>query len=366
MFERRQSNISKRKEVDLDFEEDSPEFHFSREHRGFGEEVHELDFHHEFGVHGDFILVGHGEQTNNKCGKFKKHMGCPNIEAHNQARHFTPNLEKDSVFVKPIYHSCDKPTCPICFKYGWAVRQATRMETRLREASKKLGLIEHIVASIPVELYGLSLEALREKAVEILANRGIIGGSMIFHGFRYANRREAKKKGVPFGWRWNPHFHVLGFVGGEGYGKCRCCKGADCYACQGFEGVTMREHKKDSWIVKVLEKRKTVGGTCWYQLNHCSIRRGGKKSHAATWFGVCSYRKMKLTNGEKDVGIKHRCPICNSELVHLRYLGAISELPLITRRGEMLPMFGASGEPLWEVVVEEKQRRYSGAYESPI
>jgi hypothetical protein len=161
------------------------------------------------------------------------------------------------------------------------------------------------------------------------------------------------KKGVPFGWRWNPHFHVLGFVGGEGYGKCRSCKGADCYKCKGFEGVTRTENKKDGWLVKVLEKRKTVGGTCWYQLNHCSIRRGSKKSHAATWFGVCSYRKLKLING-MDVGIKHTCPICNSELVRIRYLGDFSKLAPITRRGEIVNMFGSNGELLWEIVVERK------------
>jgi hypothetical protein len=125
------------------------------------------------------------------------------------------------------------------------------------------------------------------------------------------------------------------------------------------------ENKKDGWLVKVLEKRKTVGGTCWYQLNHCSIRRGGKKSHAATWFGVCSYRKLKLLNG-KDVGIHHKCPICNAELVRVRYLGDFTELGPISRRGEKRAMFGFDGKPLWEVVAESKHRRYSGSYESPI
>jgi len=237
--------------------------------------------------------------------------------------------------------------------YGWAVRQATRMEARLKEASKRFGLIEHIVASVPLYEYALSLEALRKRAVEIMANRGIIGGSMIFHAFRYRNRRVARKTGLPIGWYWNPHFHVLGFVGGEGYGKCRRCKGGDCYACKGFEGVTRLENKKDGWIVKVLEKRKTVGGTAWYQLNHASIRRSGsKKSHAATWFGVCSYRKLKLIKG-KDVGIKHKCPICGGDLVRVRYRGLFSEIS-VSRRGEILSMFDADGKPLWEVVAERK------------
>jgi hypothetical protein len=130
----------------------------------------------EFWRYGDNELVGHGEQTNEKCGTFKKFMGCLNVEAHNASRWFNPNLRKDSVFIKSVYHSCDKPTCPKCFKYGWAVREASRMEKRLQEASHSYGLVEHIVASVPAELYGLSLEALRKIAVKILANRGVIGG----------------------------------------------------------------------------------------------------------------------------------------------------------------------------------------------
>jgi hypothetical protein len=307
----------------------------------------------EFWSYGEYELVGHGKQTNAECGKFKRFDGCLNIEAHNTARWFTPYLKKDSVFVRSIYHSCDKPTCPKCFKYGWAVRQATRMENRLNEASKRFGIVEHIVASVPHKEYALSLEALRQRSVKILANRGIIGGSMIFHAFRYRNRHVARKTSLPIGWYWNPHFHVLGFVGGEGYGKCRHCKGGNCYACKGFEGVTRSENKKDGWIVKVLEKRKTVGGTAWYQLNHASIRRSGsKKSHAATWFGVCSYRKLKLING-KDVGIKHKCPICGGDLVRVRYLGVFSEIS-VSRRGEILSMFDDDGKPLWEVVASRK------------
>ena len=318
----------------------------------------EPEVHNEFWSYGEYELVGHGKQTNEKCGTFNKFMGCLKVDLHNQVRWYFQDLEKDAVFVKPIYHSCDKPTCPICYKHGWSVREAGRMEKRLLEASKRLGLIEHIVVSAPTKEHGLSLEQLRQSALRIMANRGIIGGSMIFHGFRYRNRYVARKTGLPQGWYWNPHFHVLGFIGGEGYGKCRTCKFqldktfAECRACKGFEGITRNEYEKDGWIVKVLEKRKTVGGTCWYQLNHCSIRRGSKKSHAVTWFGACSYRKLKLINGE-DVGVKHKCPICACDLVRVRYLGDFSAL-MISRRGETLNMYGDDGAPLWEVVVGKK------------
>jgi hypothetical protein len=81
-------------------------------------------------------------------------------------------------------------------------------------------------------------------------------------------------------------------------------------------------------------------------------RSGSKKSHAATWFGVCSYRKLKLING-KDVGIKHKCPICACDLVRVRYLGVFSEVS-VSRRGEILSMVDDDGKPLWEVVFSRK------------
>jgi hypothetical protein len=67
----------------------------------------------------------------------------------------------------------------------------------------------------------------------------------------------------------------------------------------------------------VLGKRKTVFGTAWYQLNHSSIKVGVRRFHVCTWFGVCSYRRLKVTVEKKKV----LCPICSEELVKLRYLG---------------------------------------------
>lgn len=318
--------------------------------------------------HGDYWMVGSNpEPTNPECSTFKKFMGCLNVEAHNAVRLLMPNVSKDSIFVKSVYHSCDNPLCPKCYKYGWATREAGRIEFRLKEASKRFGLIEHIVDSIPNADYGLSLEDLRKKTVRILKARGIIGGCLIFHAFRYHRRNEMYVGEKPH-WFFSPHFHILGFIGGEGYGKCRNCafnpvrvhNWDRCKCCDGFEGLTRKLYEKEGGrsgsghIVKVLGKRKTVGGTAFYQLNHASVRRGvnSKKSHVATWFGVCSYRKLKLINGS-DVGIKHKCSICGKDLVRLRYLGVFSEIS-ISRRGEIMPMFDADGKPLWEIVVSRK------------
>jgi hypothetical protein len=316
----------------------------------------------------DYFLVGSNpEPTNPDCGTFWKFMGCPDVKAHNAVRLLMPNVPKDSILVKSVYRSCDNPLCPKCYKYGYSVREAGRIESRLKEASKRFGLVEHIVVSVPVNNYASSLEDLRKKCVKVLSVRGVIGGCLIFHAFRYHRRNETYVGEKPH-WFFSPHFHVLGFISGEGYGKCRSCafnparvhSWDECKSCNGFEGLTRRLWEEEGgrsgsgYIVKVLDKRKTVGGTAWYQLHHASVRRGSnsKKSRVATWFGVCSYRKLKLING-KDVGIKHKCPICGKDLVRLRYLGDFSAIS-ISRRGEIVPMFDADGEPLWEIVVERK------------
>ena len=100
-----------------------------------------------------------------------------------------------------------------------------------------------------------------------------------------------------------------------GYG-CRGCM-RDCAGCDGFEATTRKHFKKDGYIVKVLPRRKSVGGTAWYQLNHASVKRNTTRFHVATWFGVCSYRKLKVTVEPK----KRICPICSEELVKLHHLG---------------------------------------------
>jgi hypothetical protein len=85
-------------------------------------------------------------------------------------------------------------------------------------------------------------------------------------------------------------------------------------ASRSLKALPEASMKRDGWIIKVLEECKTIGGTCWYQLNPCSICRGSKKSHAVTWFGVCSYRKRKLVNGDaRDIGLISTFVIANKK-----------------------------------------------------
>jgi len=307
--------------------------------------VDEVEPTTEFGgLFGEFRLAGHGDVTNAYCGKFKTFVGCRRVELHDKVTLDGVN-HKGKAYVKKIFNSCDKPSCPVCFKRGWAVREGRRIEARLVEASKRFGKVEHIVASVPVCDYSLNFESLRRKVVDILFVRGVVGGVLIFHRDRFSRGK---------GWFVSPHFHVLGFVLG-GY-PCRGCKKlCSAHNCDGFEGRTRREFVKDGFIVKVLGERTTVGGTAWYQLNHSSYRVGVERSNVATWFGCCSYRKLKVT-----VELKRAvCPICQHDLEELRYSGD---------KPDILAVFGSSrlsggrldfdadavedGRDVWSVVIK--------------
>jgi len=188
------------------------------------------------------------------------------------------------------------------------VRAAHNVKGRLIEASKRFGKIEHIVCSVPSGDYLLSFEALRRKVVEVLRECGVLGGALIFHGFRY----DLQKR-----WYWSPHFHVLGFIRG-GYARCRHCKGGNCYGCDGFEGKVYKCYRGNGYIVKALGERKTIFGTAWYQLNHATLRVGLKRFHVVTWFGVTGYSNFK---GEgAGIGVVP-CPACGEEMVRSVHVG---------------------------------------------
>ena len=330
-----------------------------------------------WGTYGVHQLVGNGVVTNPEnaegnnpkaCGRYYGNNGCVHTEFHDVTTLDGVN-HKGMAFVSKRFRYCDKPTCPICYSH-WAWRESVRIEIIIKEASKKQGKAEHVISSVPSADYHLSFAALYKKNLEVLADRGVQGGCIIFHAFR---KRDYDKvvDGVllPKGWFWSPHWHIVGFLT-EGYGKCRgcsnCCGGrvrdtVRCLGCDGFEGKTRRCYDKEGgragsgYIVKVADgkvkgERITVQGTAWYQLTHCSIRTDAPKSHAVTWFGTCSRNKLKLTK-ERIKGLReHRkCPICGTELVPLRYMGfdmARIQREFWVKHWEE-PAFDKDGLPVW-------------------
>jgi hypothetical protein len=293
-------------------------------------ELSSLCFEDDFGSNSLFQRVGTGKQTDSRCGQTLGFKGCLNVDLHSHVSLDGVN-HTGNVYIRKVVHSCDKPGCPICFKRGWAVREASAVEYRINQASKRFGVAEHIVCSVPKSDYGLPYVQLKAKALKALRNRGVLGGVLIFHGQRYCSRRESVAKGKPFGWYLSFHFHVIGFIDG-GMAQCRHCSKStiDCLGCSGFNGRTRREYYKEGgkdgagnsgygWIVDVKGARKTIHGTAWYQLNHATIVRGVKRSSVTTWFGSVSYVKLKLK--KEDRVMRDICPICQHELEEVIYVG---------------------------------------------
>lgn len=272
--------------------------------------------------YGDFQLVGHGKVTNEDCGRYLYDMGCMRVDLHNKIMMVKLRVGKEEkivstinrVYRKHVFNYCHRPTCPTCHKFGWASRLARKIEVRLLEASKRFGQPEHIIATVNPSYYGLSYAQLREKIKQMLRARGVIGGVMIFHPFRFNERQF---------WYWSPHFHVLGFILG-GY-KCRRCKkieksgkcGIENVGCNGFVNRNYREYEKDCCIFKVKGERRTLWGTARYQLDHSGVDVTKKRFHVAVWFGCCSYRKLKVKVEDR----KSVCPCCLHDLERLRYVG---------------------------------------------
>jgi hypothetical protein len=212
------------------------------------------------------------------------------------------------VFVKKVFMSCDKPSCPICYKFGYAVREAKKIAARLNEASKKYGNIEHLSISIPLAWYALPFKVLVKRVWAALVERGAIGGVLIFHRDRFRGPNHSE----PY---WSFHFHYLGFVPERS--KCRECKKVCFKGCGGFVDKNYRLNEKDGCLVKVLGKRKTIAGTSWYQLHHSSYKVNAKRASVVRWMGVCSYRNLKVEIKKRE----EACPACGHDLVRLAYFG---------------------------------------------
>jgi len=267
-------------------------------------------------------LVGNGSITNEKCGTFSAHYGCLEGASHKGVMLNGEDCS-DKGFFRVVLNSCHKLSCPIC-KESAAGREAHKIEGRLLEASKQYGVVEHFIVSVPPERRHLDFDVCRKLVLKALSVRGIFGGCLIFHGFRWNKYRKF--------WYWSPHLHVLGFVKG-GYARCRACVDKKCMGrnreflkCDGFEARTRRCFEFDGFIVKVAEDRfgvkavrESIFKTAQYQLSHASIRTDVKRAHAVFWFGVVSYRRFHF-KAEKH---KVLCSICGNELRKVEFVGKL-------------------------------------------
>jgi hypothetical protein len=257
--------------------------------------------------HENYVPVGRGVRSSVFCGRWVSLSVCKNVDGHKGVSLGGTDCT-GKVVVRHNNMWCSKSSCPVCFIRGWSTREARSIAGRFIEGDKLgFGRVEHIMVSVPVVDRDLPESVLREKCRKALFARGVIGGCMIFHGFREARDRHALV--------WSVHYHALGYIEG-GYG-CRDCKKLCFKGCGGFVDRSYRCFEQDGCIVRVLGERKTVVGTAWYQLNHATIRVGVKRFQSVTWFGVCSYRKFKSEKVEVEV----LCPACSSEMVRSVHVG---------------------------------------------
>ena len=113
-------------------------------------------------------LVGHGKITNpefgkKQCGRYYGKKGCLHVERHTGIVTLDGHDHTNQVYVQKVFRYCDNPRCPVCYLHGWAVREARRMEARVKEAERRFGeQAEHMTASVPKSDYGLSFEQLKK------------------------------------------------------------------------------------------------------------------------------------------------------------------------------------------------------------
>lgn len=262
----------------------------------------------------NYVPVGRGVKTSDLCGRHVSFHACKNVEAHRGV--VIKGVDYTGKMVVRHKHLwCHKSSCPVCFIRGWSVRQARFIEGRVNEGVERgFGDVEHVVVSVDPKDYGLSEAALRKKARAVLVSCGVFGGTMIFHGYRMDRGRGVLS--------WGAHYHVLGFVDG-GYDRCRKCKAGgkfvDCKNCDGVDGKLYKAYGESGFIVRVLEERKTVYGTAWYQMHHSTVRLGIKRFHVVTWFGSCGYNNFKRKSA---VSVAETvCPVCRGEMVKVAYVG---------------------------------------------
>jgi hypothetical protein len=266
---------------------------------------------HQFNFsYGNWVVVGHGEKFNSKCGVLRRYDACDRVELHRQNK-LNDVSHAGEVYVHMVHHWCFRYFCPTCYLKGACLREAEHSTQRIMKGSKGytelikgrevkhmgLGQPQHIIFSAPksdFELANSKHDVFFGKVRQIASEVGVLSGGWVFHGFRYADYNESMSKGVPFGYYWNPHYHFIGFIQG-GYGACRHCsktarvvhtaggkvvtKHGDaqfCSGCDGFEHRVRESFKKYQYIIMNTDERKDVRSTIWYQLSHMAIQKEEK------------------------------------------------------------------------------------------
>ena len=219
------------------------------------------------------------KEAHDWCGNWST-MGCLNVKAHENTEAY------GKAFVKTFQRSCYRAVCEICYK-KWMARNSNKSTRKIEKYEKLSGKkAKHIIVSVPSWLYYKSKKELAKESYKILKDVGCVGGTAIFHPFRY-------KKDLKM-WYYSPHFHVIGF----GWIEC-----------------TTENYQKNGWVIKNKKGRDSVFATFYYLLSHAGIKR---HNHALVWFGDLSYSKLKVEKEEIEANV---CPYCHAKLREVESYG---------------------------------------------
>ena len=231
------------------------------------------------------------EEPKEDCGKWQT-KGCLNVAAHAKSEY------PGRIFIKTFQKSCFRASCQKCYR-KWMGRESNKATRRVKKYERISGEpAKHIIISPPSWLHEKPLRELRKMAYKILKKVNCIGGTLIYHPFRY--HKETQR------WYFSPHFHVIGF---------------------GWITNVKELYNQDGWIVKNKGLRDSIFATFYYQLSHAGVKHG---YHTLTWFGDLSYSKLKVEE-EPNPDV---CPLCFAKLRPVFYYGLFGWEPPPEVEGE--------------------------------
>ena len=106
----------------------------------------------------------------------------------------------------------------------------------------------------------------------------------------------------------------------------------------------------ESWMsVKLLAELLGIS------VNHATLKVGVKCFRVVTWFGVCSYRKLKVSPELR----RRFCPICLHDLERLRYFGSKDWFSgEFEKKSKFEADYCEDGRPVW--FVDTRSEGYCG------
>lgn len=218
------------------------------------------------------------EEKHAWCGLWQT-FGCLNEQLHAKLGKGKRN------YIKQYQRSCYRPSCKECY-LKWIARQANVATKRIEKYSEKSGKKPiHLMLMVPKSQQFIPYDLLKKRMNEILKITQWIGGSVIFHPFKFYNGS--------WSWYYSPHFHLVGF-------------GSRFKIAEAFG--------KFGWYIKIGGERESVFQTFCYLLSKCGVK---KRVHSLRWVGDLSYSKLKV---EKEPKITC-CPVCGGKFVQVYYDG---------------------------------------------